>query len=49
MSFNLGIRETSSSPLRKRFVDYLGASEAEFDDLASYFLFPEKHTELVRG
>lgn len=49
MSFNLGIYETISSPSRKRFVDYLGATEAEFDDLASYFLFPEKDTELVRG
>lgn len=33
----------------KRFIDYLGASESEFDEPASYFLFLERHAELVRG
>lgn len=32
-----------------RFVDYLGASESEFDDPAGYFLFLRSHAELVRG
>jgi hypothetical protein len=32
-----------------RFVDYLGASESEFDDPAGYFLFLQSHAELVRG
>jgi len=32
----------------KRFIDYLAASESEFDDPASYFLFLERHAELVR-
>lgn len=32
-----------------RFIDYLGASESEFDDPASYFLFLQSHAELVRG
>ncbi|WP_027056359.1 hypothetical protein [Mesorhizobium erdmanii] len=31
-----------------RFINYLGASESEFDDPASYFLFLENHAELVR-
>lgn len=31
-----------------RFIDYLRASESEFDDTASYFHFLGKHTELVR-
>lgn len=33
----------------KRFIDYLAASESEFDDLASYFLFLESHAVLVRA
>lgn len=33
----------------KRFIDYLVASESEFDDPASYFLFLESHAALVRG
>jgi len=33
----------------KRFIDYLRASESEFDDPASYFLFLESHAALVRG
>jgi len=33
----------------KRFIDYLGASESEFDDPAGYFVFLEKHAGLVRG
>ncbi|PAP98618.1 hypothetical protein LRP31_33435 (plasmid) [Mesorhizobium mediterraneum] len=33
----------------KRFIDYLGASESEFDDPAGYFVFLERHAELVRG
>lgn len=33
----------------KRFIDYLGASESEFDDPAGYFVFLECHAELVRG
>ncbi len=33
---------------QKRFIDYLAASESEFDDLASYFLFLESHAKLVR-
>jgi hypothetical protein len=32
-----------------RFVDYLGASESEFDDPAGYFLFLKAHADLVRG
>jgi hypothetical protein len=32
-----------------RFVDYLGASEPEFDEPAGYFLFLQNHAELVRG
>jgi len=31
-----------------RFIDYLGASESEFDDPADFFLFLESHAELVR-
>ncbi|MCT9000453.1 hypothetical protein [Chelativorans intermedius] len=30
-----------------RFVDYLGASESEFDDPAGYFLFLQSHAELI--
>lgn len=33
----------------KRFIDYLAASESEFDDQPSYFLFLENHALLVRG
>lgn len=33
----------------KRFIDYLTASESEFDDPPSYFLFLESHAQLVRG
>ena len=33
----------------KRFIDYLGASESEFDEPADYFVFLEKHAGLVRG
>lgn len=32
----------------KRFIDYLAASESEFDDLASYFIFLKSHADLVR-
>lgn len=31
-----------------RFVDYLGASDSEFDDPAGYLLFLERHAILVR-
>lgn len=31
-----------------RFIDYLGASESEFDDPAGYFAFLEQHAGLVR-
>lgn len=31
-----------------RFIDYLGASESEFDDPAGYLLFLERHAVLVR-
>jgi hypothetical protein len=33
----------------KRFIDYLGASESEFDDPSRYFLFIDSHAKLVRG
>lgn len=33
----------------KRFIDYLAASESEFDDTSGYFLFLGSHAELVRG
>lgn len=32
----------------KRFIDYLGASETEFDDAVSYFSFLNHHSALVR-
>lgn len=33
----------------KRFIDYLAASESEFDDPSGYFLFLDSHAELVRA
>lgn len=33
----------------QRFINYLGASEPEFDHPADYFLFLKSHAELVRG
>jgi hypothetical protein len=32
----------------KRFIDYLGGSESEFDGTAEYFAFLEQHARLVR-
>ncbi len=31
-----------------RFIDYLGASEGEFDTLGNYLAFMEKHADLIR-
>ncbi|MBA4800292.1 MAG: hypothetical protein H2040_00360 [Euryhalocaulis sp.] len=31
-----------------RFIDYLSASESEFDDPPSYFMFLEQHAKLIR-
>ncbi|MBV5258997.1 hypothetical protein FLX56_11290 [Synechococcus moorigangaii CMS01] len=33
----------------KRYIDYLGASESEFDDLVGYFDFLEQHANLISG
>jgi hypothetical protein len=32
-----------------RFINYLGASESEFDDPAGYFLFLKSHADLIRS